>query len=294
MPLKDIFVYVRSSKTSKARMAAAVNLAAVHQAHVTSIYVPRLPKEASSVGERRVVAPQVLLGGPVARADRRKKKADKITAEAFERVRLEAERTRERFFRLAERAGVAASWHYAEGQLFDVLIHYARFCDVLMMGQPATNWRYRRTTDQLIISMGLPVMVVPPLEGSYPPIGQRIMIAWDRSPVATRAVNNARPFLREAKAVKILSINLEPAERGAAPGSGITEHLVRHDIKAEPLRVTVKDPVLSDVILSTAAKEKIDLLVMGAYGNRGLRERILGGVTSHVIDTTTVPVLLSH
>ncbi len=111
---------------------------------------------------------------------------------------------------------------------------------------------------------------------------------------ATRAVNNARPFLREAKAVKILSINLEPAERGAAPGSGITEHLARHDIKAEPLRVTVKDPVLSDVILSTAAKEKIDLLVMGAYGNRGLRERILGGVTSHVINTTTVPVLLSH
>ena len=69
---------------------------------------------------------------------------------------------------------------------------------------------------------------------------------------------------------------------------------MRHDIKAEPLRVTVKDPVLSDVILSTAAKEKIDLLVMGAYGNRGLRERILGGVTSHVINTTTVPVLLSH
>ena len=77
-------------------------------------------------------------------------------------------------------------------------------------------------------------------------------------------------------------------------GSGIIEHLARHDIKATRLRVTGEDSRLSDVILATARQEGSDLIVMGAFGKRRLRHRILGGVTTHVVADTTVPLLLTH
>jgi nucleotide-binding universal stress UspA family protein len=125
-------------------------------------------------------------------------------------------------------------------------------------------------------------------------VGERIMIAWDRSPVALRAVNNARPFLREASEVKVLSVDLEPIYRGAVPGSGIIEHLARHDIEASRLRVTSESARLSDVILGAAREHGSDLIVMGAYGKRGLRERLLGGVTSHVVGDAEVALLLTH
>jgi nucleotide-binding universal stress UspA family protein len=289
MPLKDIFVHVDNSESSKTRLKSAINLAVAHEAHLTGIYVappPKLPR-----GARQ--STHVLVGflAEAVRADAQQRKA--ISA-IFERARLAAESVERNFREQAKRAGIAHHWIYAEGDLLDALALHARFCDVLLIRQPSGEWTLGGgPTDRLIMETGLATLVVP-TKGTYPAIGQRIMIAWDRSPLATRAVNNARPFLRLAKEVKILSVNLQSMKRGAVPGSGIVEHLDRHGIKATALRVTVKDPVLSDVILSRAKEEKTDLLVMGAYGSRGLRERILGGVTSTIIEQTAIPVLLSH
>lgn len=289
MPLKDIFVCVDNSPASKTRLQSAVNLALAHEAHLTGIYVAPPPKLPHRTGP----SSHVLVGflAEAVRADAQRRKA---IAEIFERTRLAAESVERNFLEQVRRVGIAHDWIYAEGDLLNALVLHARFCDVLLIGQPAGEWTLGDSpTDRLIIETGLPTLVVPAM-GTYPEIGKRIMIAWDRSPLATRAVNNARPFLRMAKEVRILSVNLESTKRDILPGSGIVEHLARHGIKATALRVTVKDPVLSDVILSRAKEEKTDLLVMGAYGNRGLRERILGGITSAIIKQATIPVLLSH
>jgi nucleotide-binding universal stress UspA family protein len=213
-----------------------------------------------------------------------------MVADAYERVREASEAAKDLFRREAERAGVLHHWVYDEGQLVDALALHARFCDVLVITQPEE----KNPTDHPILTLGLPVLLVPHQGESRKRIGERIMIAWDRSPVALRAVNNARPFLREAAEVKVVSVNLEPLYRGAVPGSGIIEHLARHDIKATGLRVDVDNARLSDVILATAKQENSDLIVMGAYGKRGLRERILGGVTSHVISDSPLALLLTH
>lgn len=289
MALKDIFLHADSSADFKVRLESAVNLAVAHEAHLTAVYVPELPKEQPR--ERLTAHPAVpaeLLGKSSRRAAPKAHRS-RLVSDAYERVRETSERARELFARQAGRAGVAHSWVYDEAPLADALALHARFCDVLVVTQPARKAR----TEHQILTLGLPVLMVPN-KGRFAGIGQRIMVAWDRSPVALRAVNNARPFLREALDVKVLSVNLEPIYRGAATGSGIIEHLARHDIKATRLRVTEENARLSDVILSTAAKEKVDLIVMGAYGKRGLRERILGGVTSYVVSDTTVPLLLTH
>jgi nucleotide-binding universal stress UspA family protein len=135
--------------------------------------------------------------------------------------------------------------------------------------------------------------VVPTLENGFT-IGKRIMIAWDRSPLATRAVHNSRPFMRNADSVHILAINLEPESRGGVPGSGICEHLARHDIEATPVHVTSKTDSVADVILSQAKELETDLIIMGAYGHSWLRERILGGNTYHLLNNSPIPMLMSH
>lgn len=287
MPLRDVFLHADSGADFKSRLEATVNLAARHRAHLTAVYVPDLPKEART---RRAPHPAVPdLVATAARAPGLKSRAELRVANAYERVRETSERVKELFVRQAERAGVAHHWVYEEGELVDALSLHARFCDVLVITQPTERDRSRE-----LVTLGLPILMVPKKKAGAARVGERILIAWDRSPVALRAVNNARPFLREAAEVKVLSVNLEPIYRGATDGSGIIEHLSRHDIKATRVRVSNGDARLSDVILETAAKEHSDLIVMGAFGRRGLRERMLGGVTSHVISDASVALLLSH
>jgi nucleotide-binding universal stress UspA family protein len=289
MPLRDIFLHADEGPDFKARLEVAVDLAATHRAHLTAVYVPVLPRDTARArrgAHLAMPAPVLVVEGA---ARRRTNPADLKLANAYERVREMSDRTKEVFERQAERAGVAHQWVYDEADLLEALALHARFCDVLVITQPEATDESRR----MVLALGLPILMLP-ANSPFPRIGRRILIAWDRSPVALRAVNNARPFLREAEEVKVLSVGLEPIYRGAISGSGIIEHLTRHDIKASRLRVEAGGARLSDVILSTAAKEKSDLIVMGAFGKRGVRERMLGGVTSTVIADTTIPLLLSH
>jgi nucleotide-binding universal stress UspA family protein len=289
MPLKDVFLHADNGAEFRPRLESAIELAGRHRSHLTAVYVPTLPKERSRVRRgANLAGPQPLLAGASPGA-RRKQAGDQRMVDAFERVREEAERTKELFLRQSERAGVACHWVYEEAELLDALALHARFCDVLVMTQPEESDRSR----QLVLALGLPILMLP-AQGAFPQIGRRILVAWDRSPVALRAVNNARPFLREADEVKVLSVNLPPIYRGATDGSGILEHLNRHGIRASRLRANDAEARLSDVILGAAAQERCDLVVMGAFGKRGLRERMLGGVTSTVISDTSIPLLLSH
>jgi nucleotide-binding universal stress UspA family protein len=290
MPLKDIFLHADSSAEFRPRMESAVDLAARHRAHLTAVYVPVLPREPARVRRGANLAMlQPAMSGADASAQRKANPADLRLANAYERLHAENDRAKEAFLRHAERAGVAAHWVYEEAELLDALSLHARFCDVLVITQPAESDRSR----QMLLTLGLPILMLP-RKGRHPTLGRRILVAWDRSPVALRAVNNARPFLREAEDVLVLSVNLEPIYRGATDGSGIIEHLARHDIRAKRLRVNEANARLSEVILASAAREHCDLVVMGAFGKRGLRERMLGGVTSTVIADTAIPLLLSH
>lgn len=288
MALKDIFVHADNTGDCKSRFAVAVNLAAKHRAHLTAVYVPALGAARSPHGKNHPAIPDSLFGSGAMRQD--KKRADKLVSDDYERIRHAGEKVKGTFVRHAERAGVPHHWVYDEMPLLDAFALHARFCDVLVITPPVE----KDATNRQILTLGLPVMLVPKHNHLPSSVGERIIVAWDRSPVALRAVNNARPFLREATEVKVLSVNLPLIYRGSVSGSGIIEHLMRHDIKATRLRVETENARLSDVILSTARKEKADLIVMGAYGKRGIRERILGGVTSNVISDTSVPLLLTH
>ncbi|MGI9387285.1 MAG: universal stress protein [Methyloligellaceae bacterium] len=293
MPLKDILVHTDNSKNSEIRLEYATRLAQIHEAYLTGLYVSTATKlEKSSSDTVNYVLPD--LGGRSLREYQ--KKASEVDAMYGEHARFAADAARQRFESKVGGLGLEKDWIRVEGPMIEALTHNARFCDVAVVGQPGPDSRRRfgeTVTDHLILTVGHPILVVPTLGADFT-VGKRIMIAWDRSPLATRAVHNSRPFMRHADSVHILAINLDPESHGGVPGSGICEHLARHDIKATPIRVTGVTDAVVDVILSQAKDLDIDLIIMGAYGHSRLRERILGGNTYYLLNNSPIPMLMSH
>lgn len=294
MPLKDILVHVDNSGNSEVRLEYATRLAEIHQAHLTGLYVasPSSGPGASFGQTPNYIVPD--LGGRSLRDY--DKKANELRAEYSQHARSAATAAERRFEGYARQRVADHQWLHTEGSLMEALSHHARFSDVAIVGQPGPDSRRyfgESATDHLILSVGHPVLVLPTLAADFS-IAKRIMIAWDRSPLATRAVHNSRPFMRHADSVHILAINLKPESQDENPGSGICEHLARHDIEATPIRISSNTDHLIDVILAKAKEMETDLIIMGAYGHSRLREKILGGNTYHLLNHSPVPLLMSH
>ena len=107
-------------------------------------------------------------------------------------------------------------------------------------------------------------------------------------------MHDALPFLERADQVEVMRVNPAARQAGATPGADIALHLARHGVNVEVHSTVANDIEVGDVILSRAADAGSDLVVMGAYGHSRLREMVLGGVTRHLLQHMTVPVLFSH
>ena len=294
MPLKDVLVHTDNSGNSRVRLEYATQLAEVHDANLTGLYVAATQnKGVRSYGQTPNYIVPDLGGRSLKEYD---EKAHALQEEHHEHAQLASERARSRFETATSARKISHDWVHTEGSMSDALTHHARFCDVAIVGQPGpeSQRHFGETpTDHLILSVGHPVMIVPNLAGDFT-VGKRIMVAWDRSPLATRAVHNSRPFLRNADSVHVLAINLALEDHGKVPGSGICEHLAHHDIKASPVPVDSGSETLSDIMLSKAKELDIDLIVMGAYGHSRLREKILGGNTYQLLNNSPIPLLMNH
>ena len=139
-----------------------------------------------------------------------------------------------------------------------------------------------------------PVLVVPYV-GTYPRVGEQVLVAWDASREAARAVADALPVLQAAQRVVVLSANPDSGgKHGEVPGADIARHLARHGVRVDVQRLDSKEVAVADMLLNRISDEGIDTLVMGAYGHARVRELWLGGVTRHLMRSMTVPVLASH
>ena len=170
----------------------------------------------------------------------------------------------------------------------------ARLYDLTIVLQPKSD---RDTFDntmpqEILFQSGGPVLFVPNThKGPIEP--RRIGIAWDGSRLAARALRDAASFLARAHAITIISINEaeEPADASAAT---LAAHLARHGLTAQIERSSAAHADIQPTILSIAADAGLDLIVMGGYGHSRLQERILGGVTRGMLQSMTVPTLMSH
>jgi nucleotide-binding universal stress UspA family protein len=170
----------------------------------------------------------------------------------------------------------------------------ARLYDLTIVLQPEPD---RGTFDntmpqEILFHSGGPVLFVPYThKGSFK--RRRIGIAWDGSRLAARALRDAAPFLARAQAITIISVN-EAQAPAEASAEALTAHLARRGLTARIEHMTADRAYIQPAILSIAADAGLDLIVMGGYGHSRLHERILGGVTRGMLQSMTVPTLMSH
>lgn len=148
-------------------------------------------------------------------------------------------------------------------------------------------------SEAVLFGSGRPMLMIPYINRGTFRTG-RVLVCWDGKAPAARAVHNAAPFLHKAKAIDVVAINEREDATGAASLSALIAHLARRNLPATPHRLTADTSNIHNTILSLAADNDSDLIVMGGYGHSRLREFILGGVTRGMFETLTVPTLFSH
>ena len=271
----DVLIHLRRIDTTTPAVRVGLSLAARLEAWTTGIHVVAVAPAAFASPE--AVALQV-------------HEAEGMVDEAKARAGWWREE-------LAARS-IAGEWQVAEGETVDVLCHAARWSDLVVVERPQLNpdaptgWGLVSRT---VFGSSAPVVVVPDTAASDT-AGARIVVAWNRSREATRAIHGALALLRSAERVVVLEG--EPVENPFGlrrlPQLDLRAWLARHGVSAEfrDFKPTAKER--GAALLDTAHAEAADLIVMGAWGHSRITELVLGGTTRHVFQSSDLPLLVAH
>ncbi len=255
----------------------AISLGEMFEAHVLGIAVSYEP-----------VIPGTVMGGiPPEVIDGQRDESDKKASTAVTR-----------FERSVKLAGISAETHTISTSIAGAAEEIGRIgrrFDLIVVGQPD---RQKSLPDEVVdegvlLESGRPVIFVPFIHKGGVNL-DRIMVCWDGSRAASRAIADAMPLLKKANRVEVVIISDKPSQKDEVPGADLGQHLARHGLKVEVKRITSPDIDVPSTILSYAADSSADMIVMGGYGHSRLREFILGGATRGLLESMTVPVLMSH
>jgi len=202
------------------------------------------------------------------------------------------------FIEQAQRIGIAgAEVRLFEGSTHDGLLLQSRYADLIVVSQPDPHDRFgaeHGLPQTLALGGTRPVLVVPTAYDGAP-IAGNVLVGWDGSMPAQRAIAAALPLLAQARSVTLALINPErQAElHGDEPGADMALYLARHDVK---VNVVVEHTVAreSDALTALARHRHADLMVIGAFGHSRYREWFLGGVTRDLLGSAPVPLLIAH
>ena len=275
---RNILVHIPSERPVRSVVDLAVGMTMARRAHLDAIAIGYESMGAAGmIVEGGGAAVAAVMGAEQERAQER---ADAAIA-VFE--------TEAKLARIAYGARTHVAIPAEAGQTIETL---SRLYDMTIVLQPDTSHTSydNEIAQHILINSGGPVLMVPYIHKG-PLDTHHIGIAWDGSRLAARAMRDAIPFLSGAKAVTVIAINEEASE---ASSDQLAAHLGRRGIAARVQRLTTERGDVQSAILSIAAENNMGLLVMGGYGHSRLHERILGGVTRSMLDSMTVPVLMSH
>jgi nucleotide-binding universal stress UspA family protein len=276
--IKDIIVNLEHKIARDPARDFAITIAEIFDAHVAGIafaYAPHFP------GYVMLEIPSDIVAQMIAESEKAALAAIEHFEAAARRSLLSAEH------RLFKSIGSLAPL---------ILSTLARRFDlgVLMQSEPngVDNDDMIETS---LFQSGRPLMVVPYIQKDGLKL-DHVVCCWDGSRAAARAINDGLPLLVKATTVDLLIVLNE--KTNTAPniirGAEMAKHLARHDVKVQIVTVAAADIDVSNTILSYVADVSGTLIVMGGYGHARLREVILGGVTRDMLESTTIPVFMSH
>lgn len=193
--------------------------------------------------------------------------------------------------RRGEYAGkVSADWLVETGSQTELVAQFGRLADLIIVPRPERVSPPPRTVNAALRETGRPVLILPP--GSFESIGNRIAIGWNGSKEAAQAVAAARPILREAGAITVLTT--EKRQKRRPNGDDLLTYLSCHGITATLSIMDIRSRSVPQALLANARELDSDLLVLGGYSRHRLREVIMGGVTRHLLAESDIPILMVH
>jgi nucleotide-binding universal stress UspA family protein len=279
MPFKTLIVHVDASRQAATRIALAARMAVIHEAHLVG---------AAMTGISRIVFEDNPIRPP-----------DPVLIHHVEGLRDNARLALKNFEDIARQTGVSSM----ESRLIDDdpasgMAIQTRYADLAVVGQFDPDDPMPGLMSDFPASVFMegvrPVLIIPFTAQSLQPFA-RVMIAWDASMSATRAVTGALPLLQAAADVDVVVFNASPQSEahGELPGSDLAVYLARHGVTVNVINRRT-DIDIGNSLLSLCADQGSDLLVMGGYGHTRFREILLGGATRTVLESMTLPVLMAH
>jgi nucleotide-binding universal stress UspA family protein len=185
--------------------------------------------------------------------------------------------------------------HCLTSEVPEVLIEYSRLRDLTIVPVPEGDYLDQWYAESIIFGSGRPIVILPyarKRSGSF--ALDTVIVAWDFSRPATRAMADAMPILEKAKRVCVLTVTKEKAIDTRRSSAELAKHLARHGADVVLDEVDAKGRSIGDVFEAHVTYRNADLLVMGAYGHSRLREFVLGGATKSMLSRPPVPILMSH
>jgi nucleotide-binding universal stress UspA family protein len=281
MSWKDILVIVADAEGDEAALALGEALAAqCADCHLAAAFVTPLPDEPLAY------EPTVVAG---------------VWAELLGRARQDAQAERAKVETRLKRSGRAFELRDAEALSRDlgrVAAVHARYADVAVLARPlegAGSELREEIIEGVLFHSGRPALIAPPgWTGSS--VGKRVVVAWDASREATRALSEAQAILEKADKVTVLTVDAKPKMfgHGDAPGANIAAHLSRRGLTTDVRNVDGAGRAPALAILEEATSLGADLVVMGGYAHSRLRDLVFGGATKDMLRAATVPVLMAH
>jgi nucleotide-binding universal stress UspA family protein len=276
MAVKDLLINLASGIGGDATVDFAISLTRVFDAHL------------AGVAFAYDAIPPAMLVGEVSPA---------WIEELHREAQAAAQAAVEKFDAAVKRAGISAEARWlpagldGPGELFGRMAR--RFdLSLLRQAEPGETTPAPLLIEAALFETGRPALVVPYIHKGGVKL-ERVMVCWDGSRSAARAVGDAVPFLERAKEVEVVTVTAHD-KSDEAPGADIAQHLARHRVAVEVKQIVTPEADTAGVLLSHAADTSADLLVLGGYGHSRLREFVLGGVTRSILEAMTVPTLMSH
>lgn len=280
MSIKDILLIVDTGQSAESRIEFATGLSKRIGARLTGIYARPYPFPYAAGFPDAALVGEIII------------ELERLDTEQQEKVK-------NLFQTIVNKQDIVGDWRSVIGDPVEAAATSARYTDLIVTGQrdpeEVATSPWMASPEQVIVNSGRGVLIVPHA-GTYSSEIKHILIAWNASREASRAVHESMPFLKSANRVTVALVNPQTsmAGHGADPGVDIATYLARHEVRVDLQRLWSGDTDPAAELLSCAFEIGADLMVAGCRGHSRLQDFLLGGTTRDLLRSMNLPILMAH